>query len=135
MRDLRGGCLCGDLRYRISVEPASTGYCHCRLCRRSSGAPVLAWTTVPASGFRYERGTPREFHSSERGIREFCPRCGTQLRFRRPGAPATVDVSLGSLDEPGSLAPQFHIWTTSQIPWLQLADALPRYGDDGPDQT
>jgi hypothetical protein len=133
--DLTGGCLCGDVRYRISLEPVSTGYCHCRLCQRSSGAPVLAWSTIPSAGFVYERGAPREFASSATGIRDFCGRCGTQLRFRRPGTPATVDVNLGSLDDPAALTPEFHIWTASRIPWFQLADGLPRYEDDGPDDT
>lgn len=43
-----GGCLCGAVRYRITGEPKSVGYCHCRMCQRAAGAPVVAWATVPA---------------------------------------------------------------------------------------
>ncbi|HVP27782.1 MAG TPA: GFA family protein [Myxococcota bacterium] len=133
MTDLSGGCLCGELRYRITAAPESAGYCHCRLCQRSSGAPVLAWASVPAAGFAWERGAPREHRSSERGIREFCAHCGTQIRFRRPGAPRLVDVNLGSLDDPAAVRPEYHIWTSSRVPWLALEDGLPRYDGDGPD--
>jgi hypothetical protein len=39
---LEGGCLCGGIRYQISGEPRSADYCHCRMCRRTAGAPVVA---------------------------------------------------------------------------------------------
>jgi hypothetical protein len=32
---LAGGCLCGAIRYQISVEPRSADYCHCSMCRRA----------------------------------------------------------------------------------------------------
>jgi hypothetical protein len=130
-----GGCLCGALRYRVTGAPIDAGYCHCTLCRRSSGAPVLAWATVPAGAFAWERGEPRAYRSSERGIRDFCASCGTQIVFRRPGAPATIDVTLGSLDDPAAILPEYHIWTRSRIAWLACADELPRYDDAGPDST
>jgi hypothetical protein len=130
-----GGCLCGALRYRITGAPIDAGYCHCRLCQRSTGAPVLAWATLPIASFAWERGAPRSYASSERGIRDFCARCGTQILFRRPGAPPTLDVNLASLDDPAAIAPEYHIWTQSRVRWLLLADALPRYDDDGPDRT
>jgi hypothetical protein len=38
---LTGGCVCGAVRYRIDAMPFDAGYCHCTLCRRSSGSPVL----------------------------------------------------------------------------------------------
>lgn len=38
-----GGCRCGAIRYRITGEPLSAGFCHCRMCQRAAGAPVVAW--------------------------------------------------------------------------------------------
>jgi hypothetical protein len=61
---LTGGCLCGAVKYRISAAPLDAGYCHCRLCQKSSGAPTLAWLTVPIHGFAYTHGNPTRFHSS-----------------------------------------------------------------------
>ena len=46
-----GGCLCGALRYRLDAAPLDIGYCHCSMCRRSTGAPVLAWACIPAAAF------------------------------------------------------------------------------------
>lgn len=131
--ELEGGCLCGGLRYRITQAPIDAGYCHCRLCQRASGAPVVAWLTVAIAGFDYSQGTPAAFYSSPHSQREFCPRCGTQLAFRRRQDARTVDVTLASLDHPYRLAPQYHIWRQSRIEWFETADALPRYENAGPD--
>ena len=48
---LTGGCLCGEVRYRITATPVEALYCHCRMCQRAHGAPVIAWLTVPLAAF------------------------------------------------------------------------------------
>ena len=55
---LEGGCFCGALRYRVEGEPDDAGYCHCRMCQRAAGAPVLAWGSWPSARFRWLRGDP-----------------------------------------------------------------------------
>jgi len=42
-------------------------------------------------------------------------------------------VTLASLDEPAAVAPEYHIWTRSQVPWVNLVDRLPRHEGSGPD--
>ncbi len=129
-----GGCLCGYLRYRLSAEPIDAGFCHCRACQKSAGAPVLAWLTLPRQAFAYTAGEAAVYASSPHGQRAFCPRCGSQLLFQSDHLPDTLDVTLASLDHPEAILPQYHIWTASQIAWLHLADTLPRYADAGPDE-
>jgi len=130
---LAGGCLCGAVRYAVSLEPIDAGYCHCRLCQRASGAPVLGWLTVAIEGFRYLAGSVAAFQSSPHYQREFCGRCGTQLVFRRLGQAPCVDVTLASLDEPGRVVPGYHIWCASRIGWFETTDTLPRHAEEGPD--
>ena len=48
-----GGCLCGKVRFRVAAPPIDSGYCHCRICQKNSGAPVVAWVTFPATGFSW----------------------------------------------------------------------------------
>lgn len=33
-----GSCLCGAVRFRLAVRPQFINHCHCRLCRKASGA-------------------------------------------------------------------------------------------------
>lgn len=134
MLNQQGGCLCGQLRYQLHGPLHDAGYCYCRLCQRASGAPALAWLTIAVASFRYTRGTPGIFASSTDYQREFCPTCGTPVVFRKQQAAKTVDVTLCSLDNPDSVKPQYHIWTTTQIGWHHIGDNLPQYSDNGPDQ-
>jgi hypothetical protein len=131
---LDGGCLCGALRYRLNGTAIDAGYCHCRLCQRSSGAPVMAWATFAAADFAYTQGTPAIYRSSPQALREFCAACGTPLVFRRPGE-TTVDITMASLDDATAIAPEYHIWTASRIAWFNTRDELPRHADAGPDEN
>ncbi len=47
--------------------------------------------------------------------------------------PERTDINLVTLDDPVRLAPQYHIWTDSRIPWFDTADDLPRHKGNGPD--
>lgn len=122
-----GGCLCGAVRYRVSGPAVDAGYCHCRSCRRSAGAPVAAWATFPIAALAFTRGEPAAYRSSRRAVRHFCARCGTQLTYRRAVRPETVDVTLASLDRPERLPPEYHLWTASRLPWFDVRDRLPRH--------
>ena len=128
-----GGCLCGALRYSFRLGPEDAGYCHCRLCQRSAGAPVLAWATFPVESFRYTQGAPRVYKSSAWGQREFCRDCGTQLLFRNTAHGKTVDLNFVTLDDPEQLEPEYHIYTESQLKWFESADQLPRHKQDIPE--
>ena len=47
----QGGCFCGAIRYAF-LDVFVAGYCHCSICRRMSGAPVIAWVNTPRASFR-----------------------------------------------------------------------------------
>jgi hypothetical protein len=125
--DLAGGCLCGQVRYRITIAPVEALYCHCRMCQRAHGAPVIAWLTVPIDAFKVTTGIPVAFRSSAKAFRHFCGRCGTPLTWREADDPRLIDISIASLDKPDAVAPTRHVWTDSRIPWFETADHLPRY--------
>jgi hypothetical protein len=127
---LEGGCLCGAVRYRISGAPRSADYCHCSMCRRAAGAPVVARLTVANDFFDWKSGAPAVYRSSADAERYFCRECGTQLALR--DEPDFLDVTLASLDSPEAVRPRYHIWTTSRIGWFEVADDLPRHPERVP---
>lgn len=129
---LEGGCLCGSVRYRISGPPHVAGYCHCRMCQRASGAPVVPWLIVASADFAWTAGPPRVYRSSPGAERLFCPSCGSQLAARPIAQPELFEVTLVSLDDPTATAPDHHIWTASRIAWFDTADDLPRHPEGGP---
>lgn len=129
---LEGGCLCGRVRYRIDGAPHHADYCHCRICQRASGAPVVPWLTIATRGFKWIEGEPAMYRSSPGAERLFCATCGTPLVFRELADQEMLDVTLASLDDPTAVIPGHHIWTSSRIAWFDTADDLPRYPEQGP---
>ncbi len=126
-RPLTGGCLCGGVRYEASGEPYHCGYCHCVTCRRASGAPVVAWFSIKLAEFRIVRGEPQPFVSSDHAKRRFCGDCGSQLFFDDDRYPDEIDITTATLDEPGLVPPEFHLYERSRIHWVVFGDGLPRH--------
>ena len=124
---LKGGCCCGFVRYETGAEPRDPTNCHCSICRRASGAPFVAWFTVPKDEFRVLSGEIAQFRATNKATRGFCPRCGTALTFVFDGLPDRVDVTTCSLDEPDAVPPRDHLYTSTMVGWLKLADGLPRF--------
>jgi len=123
---LTGGCFCGRVRYETDAPPDNETNCHCSICRRTTGAPFVAWFSVPRSRFRIS-GAPTRFRSTAKGTRSFCPQCGTQLTFELDGAGDEIDVTTSSLDHPNLVPPVDHTRTASRLAWIKLADGLPEF--------
>jgi hypothetical protein len=132
MTSHEGGCLCGEVRFRVSVPPLDSGYCHCRMCQKNSGAPVVAWVLFPSAGFSWTAGSPASYQSSARATRQFCTRCGSYMVFRSDDFPTEVSVNTASLDNPGAYAPSMHIFVESRIAWFHVDDDLPKHSGYGP---
>lgn len=129
-KSLEGGCACGAIRYRLLSEPFDTGWCHCRTCQLTSGAPAVVFSSVPADHFALEQGQERlkHFASTRFGRRSFCAECGTLLTIEVDFQPDTIDFAVATLDRPRAFAPGFHIFFASRIPWFDPGDELPRHG-------
>jgi hypothetical protein len=97
------------------------------MCRRSSGAAFMTFVHFPASAFAWISGEPRRYRSSPEAERGFCPACGSTLSMHEAVLADRVQVSLGSLDRPDLVRPHDHVWTRSQLPWLEVVDDLPRF--------
>ncbi|MFQ5983164.1 MAG: GFA family protein [Woeseiaceae bacterium] len=129
-----GGCLCGAVRYISTAEPLDVGYCHCRMCQKLSGATVLPWASFATDNFGYSSGSPQIYKSSAHGQREFCGNCGSQIAFRATDSDATVEINVGTLDDPESVSPEYHVWCDSRVSWFEVVDDLPRHPKSGPSE-
>lgn len=97
---LEGGCACAAVRYRLGAVPFDAGYCHCRICQLTSGAPVTAFATVRREDHLLLRGKPVRRISSAFGERWFCGECGTPLAMLVDHQPDTIDFTIATLDTP-----------------------------------
>ena len=124
---LTGGCHCTAIRYEAATQPYNRTNCHCTACRGTTGAPCVAWFSVGKQHFRFTQGTPTRYRSSQHATRTFCAICGTQLTFSDDASPEEIDITTCSLDACINVAPEDHTFTSSQVPWLKLADDLPSF--------
>jgi hypothetical protein len=127
-----GGCLCRAVRYRATKAPVRAVICHCEMCRKVSEAPLLAFVHFPLYAFEWTEGEPSYYRSSAEAERGFCSTCGSTVSMKESVLGDRVQVSLGSLDRPGDVTPDDHVWTRSQLPWLHIDDDLPRYPRNSP---
>ncbi len=126
-----GGCLCGAVRYVVRAAPVNVRICHCGLCRRATGAPFYARAMFPRAAVSIT-GETGAFSSSPDLRRRFCTHCGTSLFAERLSRSDMLSVTLGSLDEPGRIAPTMHIFTSDKVPWISLDDGLPQHREFPP---
>lgn len=123
-----GGCHCGAVRYWVSGEPQHVALCHCADCRKSAGAPMVAWAAFAEREVTITKGETKNFNSSGSALRSFCSDCGTGLFYRNEALlPGIVDIQSATLDNPSALPPAAHIQTAEQINWMATAHELPRF--------
>lgn len=76
-----GRCLCGAVQLTVTAFEGSMGACHCSMCRKWGGGPLLAidcGTNVEIVGEEHITA----YDSSDWAQRGFCNRCGTHLFYR-----------------------------------------------------
>jgi hypothetical protein len=126
----QGGCHCGAIRFE--ADPAKVfdaGICHCSICRRTSGAPMLAWALMDENGFRLLQGQPKRYRSSADCERLFCESCGCQLFYHQPYVVAGTGIHTATLDDPALLQfrPRLHMCVADRLPWVRISDELPEF--------
>lgn len=132
---LQGGCVCGAVRYALASPPFDCGWCHCRTCQLTSGAPAMVFASVPAGDLIWTKGADKvkSFPSSSFGHRSYCGECGTPFLMKVDHQPQTVDFSVATLDHPEAVSPGFHIFWSRRVPWFEPGDDLPKHANFRPD--
>ncbi len=130
MPELKGGCLCGAVRYRITAEPVTSTVCHCRDCQRFTGSAFGALVYVPKEALTIE-GTMKTFTSlggsGKPMLRHFCPECGSSIAQEPGTRPGVVVLNVGTLDDPKLMTPAREIFCDDALPWVQTVGDMPRF--------
>ncbi len=123
-----GGCLCRAVQYEISGTPVIVARCHCEECQKVSGAghtvgAMFAEEDVQVTGELGEYRYPS--HAGNTVTKSFCPRCGSPILGRNTGMTGFVTVSLGTMDDAGTLRSEVAIFTRNHKPWDTLETDIP----------
>ena len=116
-----GKCYCGAVTYEIEGDIDYIVHCHCRNCRRASGAAFYSAGFLPESSFAITSGQAniREFNFPENpsGARCFCATCGGRLYIRLP-TPGLINT----LDQEPQQDIGVHINVESKAPWDEIPE-------------
>jgi len=122
-----GGCACGAVRYRLRDAPMFVHCCHCTSCQTETGSAFVLNALIESDRVETIAGAPEPVMTpseSGRGQQIWrCPDCRVALWSNYGGATDILRfVRIGTLDDPGALPPDVHIYTRSKLPWVRLPE-------------
>jgi hypothetical protein len=83
--EAKGSCLCGATRFTAKKVSENVGACHCGMCRKWGGGPLMAVDCGTEVSFEGEENIS-VYNSSEWAERGFCQQCGSHLFYRLKGS-------------------------------------------------
>jgi hypothetical protein len=132
-KKLNGGCLCGQVRYRLNGNCRNIINCHCENCRRTHGH-VAAYTSVDKSDLvLLSQQSLKWYHDkSPDTYRGFCGDCGASLFWDSAGlnnlsSSNQMSVAAGTLDSGHGLKTIGHIYVSEAGEYYQIEDDLPQF--------
>lgn len=127
---LEGGCTCGVVRYRLNDAPMFVHCCHCTSCQTETGSAFVINALIEGDRIDLLAGAPKAVMTpSESGAGQEimrCPDCHVALwsHYATLGRKLAF-VRVGTLDAPGAVPPDVHIFTRSKLPWVALPEEVP----------
>ena len=112
-----GGCQCGAVRFVAEGAPKFIANCHCRSCRKATGAALSTWVGFQEENARWTKGAPSYFASSPGVQRGYCRNCGTPLTFASNRWAGELHFLAGVFDDPEGLAPRTEVFTEDALSW------------------
>jgi len=124
---LEGGCTCGHVRYKLNSKPLIVHCCHCRWCQRQTGTAFVINALFETDnvellhGDIFEITMPSPSGNGQKITR--CPKCQVAVwsNYYMGGIKDGISfIRVGTLDDPGKLPPDVHIFTSTKLPWVIL---------------
>ncbi len=123
MAELSGQCLCGAVKFTCAPKPQDDGVhidaCHCGMCRRLVGGPLLG-VTLAAPPTVEDETQLAIYESSDWAERLFCKTCGSNLFYRMKDG-GLYTVIAGALDDLSGAKLTLEIFTDEKPAYYDFA--------------
>ena len=121
-----GSCVCGSVKFDVTLPSLDMHVCHCTICRKLAGGPAFAVNCEKDVALEGEENLTW-YRSSKWAERAFCKICGTHLFFRLVDAEMPEwNMSASVLDKEDDFKITKHIYIDSKPPYYDLSDDAPR---------
>ena len=130
-----GGCLCGNVTYKVEGEPVANFLCHCKNCQKQSGSAFSINLIYPKSQFKLQGDLSTYVDRSKAGrelLRQFCSNCGTPIFSSLPHMPDIIVLKVGTLDDNSAYNPAAEIWCASRQNWVDFKGLYPEFEENPP---
>ncbi len=123
-KSLKGQCFCGAVKYELAAAPMFVHCCHCTDCQRQTGSAFVINALIEAKHVKVRGKTEVVTLATDSGRPHDvtrCPTCETALWSDYGRRKVVYFVRVGTLDKPGAVPPDVHIFTRSKLPWVDLS--------------
>jgi hypothetical protein len=128
--EIKGGCLCGAVRYTAKADPTSATVCHCRDCQKFTGSAFAALVLETKEAVAIE-GALKTFSSIGGSgnpiLRHFCPECGSSIAEEPGTRPGMIILNVGTFDDPTLAKAGREIFRDDALPWVEVHGEIQRF--------
>ena len=123
MKPLEGGCSCRAVRFSLK-RALFVWACHCDACKKRTGSAYGISLPVDDDAVEKFEGTTTVFtrigESGKKVDYEFCPTCGTTVRWRVERIGNRQCFAGGALDDPAQIEVGGEMYADEALPWAGL---------------
>ena len=127
MPGIKGGCLCGAVRYEVSSDPVMVRNCHCDDCRKATGGAFATNVFIKEDDLTVEGELSKFDHVADSGnarSQEFCPKCGTSIFSKGARLKGIKAARIGTIDDASGLTPMGNVYTARALEFVQIDETL-----------
>ncbi|WP_068083480.1 GFA family protein [Polycladidibacter stylochi] len=126
MAEVKGSCLCGEIRLTMRNLAEVSSSCHCGQCRKwGSGPFICAEVEEDDLAISDPKDYVGIYEASEYARRAFCKNCGSSLYWhghKLQGHEKTYSISLGLIEGPTDVKEGRHIFCQSKGDYYDIAE-------------
>jgi hypothetical protein len=120
-----GQCLCGDVRFQITLPARWAWHDHGLASQRAHGAAAATYVGAYKSRFRFTAGEALVTRYDDGGLaRSFCSHCGSPLLYERPRAPEMVNIPRALFLTRTGREPRYHLNIDETPDWAYAGEPL-----------
>ncbi len=128
--EIRGSCLCGQVRYIVRGPFDAFHICHCSQCRRSTGTAHAANIFSTKERLRWLSGEEltKRYDPDQPGVisKCFCTHCGSLVPYISASSGRLI-IPAGGLETDPGIRPQDNIYWPDRAEWYDSVFEAPRY--------